>query len=163
MVVEFADYARTPSPKMTAVDMHQLLHEVLGLYEAAHIPIILQMDATSPVVNGDATRLRQVLHNLLQNAQDALQESDNPEISISTSNSDGMLHLQVQDNGEGFSKELLDRAFDPYVTTKLKGTGLGLAIVKKIVEEHGGDIEIENVVPNGTRVSFTLPLLKEVT
>ena len=67
--------------------------------------------------------------------------------------------MWVQDNGQGFPQDMLARAFDPYVTTKLKGTGLGLAIVKKIIEEHGGGIEIKNVVPNGTRVSFTLPLL----
>ena len=161
MVVEFADYARTPSPEMTKVDMHQLLHEVLGLYEALHIPIELHLDAEKFLVRGDATRLRQVLHNLLQNAQDAMQEEDSPEIAVATSNKKGMLQLSVQDNGHGFSQDMLSRAFDPYVTSKLKGTGLGLAIVKKIIEEHGGNIEIENAVSSGTRVSFTLPLLKE--
>jgi len=165
MVMEFADYARAPSPKMTMVDMHQLLHEVLGLYEAAHIPVILHLDAAHCLVKGDATRLRQVVHNLLQNAQDALQDESIPElsprISLGSSNKDGELLLWVQDNGLGFPQDMRARAFDPYVTTKLKGTGLGLAIVKKIIEEHGGSIEIDNVVPNGTRVSFTLPLLIE--
>ncbi|HMC13275.1 MAG TPA: ATP-binding protein [Gallionellaceae bacterium] len=161
MVVEFADYARAPSPKMVAVDMHQLLYEVLGLYEAAHIPVTLHLDAAQFLVKGDATRLRQVVHNLLQNAQDALQEENNPKILLGSSNQGGVLQLWVQDNGQGFPQDMLARAFDPYVTTKLKGTGLGLAIVKKIIEEHGGGIEIKNIVPNGTRVSFTLPLLIE--
>lgn len=161
MVVEFADYARAPSPKMVAVDMHQLLYEVLGLYEAANIPVTLHLNAGQFLVKGDATRLRQVVHNLLQNAQDALQEENDPKILLGSSNQGGLLQLWVQDNGQGFPQDMLARAFDPYVTTKLKGTGLGLAIVKKIVEEHGGGIEIKNVVPNGTRVSFTLPLLIE--
>ena len=163
MVVEFADYARAPAPKMAPVDMHQLLHEVLGLYEAADVPVTLQLGAVQTTVKGDATRLRQVVHNLLQNSQDALQGQDAPRIVIGTANRDGVLHVWVQDNGHGFPQNLLARAFDPYVTTKLKGTGLGLAIVKKIVEEHGGAIEIRNTEPNGTQVSFTLPVLTEET
>lgn len=161
MVVEFADYARAPSPKMAGVDMHHLLHEVLGLYEAAHVPVTLQLEAEQVLVKGDATRLRQVVHNLLQNAQDALQDQNSPEIRVGSANMNGALQLWVQDNGQGFPEGMLARAFDPYVTTKLKGTGLGLAIVKKIIEEHGGAIEIGEIEPNGTRVSFTLPLLTE--
>jgi len=159
MVMEFADYARGPSPKMTALDMHQLLREVLGLYEANHVPITLHLDATETTVKGDTTRLRQVVHNLLQNAQDALQGIANPEIVLGSVSKDGVLQLWVQDNGSGFSENLLARAFEPYMTTKTKGTGLGLAIVKKIVEEHGGSISIENVATTGARVSFSLPLL----
>ena len=159
MVMEFADYARGPSSKMTALDMHQLLHEVLGLYEANHVPITLRLDATETTVRGDTTRLRQVVHNLLQNAQDALQGIANPEIVLGSANKNGVLQLWVQDNGSGFSENLLARAFEPYMTTKTKGTGLGLAIVKKIVEEHGGSISIENVATGGARVSFSLPLL----
>lgn len=162
MVMEFADYARAPSPKMTPLDMHNLLHEVLGLYEANHIPIVLQLDAVETQVQGDATRLRQVVHNLLQNAQDALQGIADPEIVLASANRDGMLQLWVQDNGSGIPENLLARAFEPYMTTKPKGTGLGLAIVKKIVEEHGGNIKIENAASGGTRVSFSLPLLIEV-
>jgi PAS domain S-box-containing protein len=162
MVMEFADYARAPSPKMSTLDMHGLLREVLGLYEANHIPIMLHLHATATTVKGDATRLRQVVHNLLQNAQDALQGIAEPEILLGSANKNAMLELWVQDNGNGFPENLLARAFEPYMTTKPKGTGLGLAIVKKIIEEHGGNIRIENMGTGGTRVSFTLPLL-EVT
>jgi nitrogen fixation/metabolism regulation signal transduction histidine kinase len=163
MVMEFSDYARAPSPKLAALDMHQLLREVLGLYEANNSPITLRLDAVQSCVKGDATRLRQVIHNLLQNAQDELQDITTPEIILSTADEDGVLRLCVQDNGNGFPEHLLARAFEPYVTTKSKGTGLGLAIVKKIVEEHGGSIAIANLVKGGTRVSVTLPLLMEVT
>ena len=162
MVTEFADYARAPAPKLVALDMHQLLREVLGLYEASSSPIILRLNAAQAWVKGDATRLRQVIHNLLQNSYDALQNVAQREIIVSTAEEGGALKLCVQDNGCGFPEHLLARAFEPYRTTKPKGTGLGLAIVKKIVEEHGGSIVIENVAAGGTRVSVTLPLLIEV-
>jgi nitrogen fixation/metabolism regulation signal transduction histidine kinase len=158
MVMEFSDYARAPAPKLAALDLHLLLREVLGLYEANNSPITLRLDASQAWVKGDATRLRQVIHNLLQNAQDELQDVATPEIILSTTDEDGTLKLCVQDNGNGFPEHLLARAFEPYVTTKSKGTGLGLAIVKKIVEEHGGRIAIENLAEGGTRVSVVLPL-----
>ncbi|MCE9549602.1 MAG: HAMP domain-containing protein [Betaproteobacteria bacterium] len=162
MVTEFADYARAPAPKLMVLDMHLLLREVLGLYEANSSPITLRLNAAQAWVKGDATRLRQVIHNLLQNSYDALQNVTQREIILSTTEEDGALKLCVQDNGCGFPEHLLARAFEPYRTTKPKGTGLGLAIVKKIVEEHGGSIVIENVAAGGTRVSVTLPLLIEV-
>lgn len=161
MVMEFADYARAPAPKLAALDVHHLLREVLGLYEASNHPLTLHLDATHSWVKGDATRLRQVIHNLLQNAQDELQGVARPEIVLGTSDADGALQLYVQDNGRGFPEHLLARAFEPYVTTKAKGTGLGLAIVKKIVEEHGGRIGIENLPGGGSRVRIELPLLVE--
>jgi len=162
MVMEFADYSRAPAPKLVALDIHQLLQEVLGLYEAGRHPITLRLNAMQSWVKGDATRLRQVIHNLLLNAQDELHNVTEPEIILSTANAGNMLKLFVQDNGNGFPEHLLARAFEPYMTTKSKGTGLGLAIVKKIVEEHGGSITIENMTSGGTRVSITLPLLSEV-
>ncbi len=162
MVMDFADYARAPALKLVTLDMHSLLREVMGLYEANIHPITLRLDARHAKVKGDATRLRQVIHNLLQNAQDALQGIDRPEIILSTADEADTLKLRVQDNGSGFPEHMLARAFEPYMTTKPKGTGLGLAIVKKIVEEHGGSIAIENVTSGGTRVSVTLPLFEEV-
>jgi PAS domain S-box-containing protein len=162
MVTEFADYARAPAPKLMVLDMHLLLREVLGLYEANSSPTSLRLNAARAWVKGDATRLRQVIHNLLQNSYDALQNVTQREIILSTTEEGGALKLCVQDNGSGFPEHLLARAFEPYRTTKPKGTGLGLAIVKKIVEEHGGSIVIENVAAGGTRVSVTLPLLIEV-
>ncbi len=162
MVTDFADYARMPAPKLMLLDVHQLLNEVMGLYEANSSPITVRLEATRTRVNGDATRLRQVVHNLLQNAHDALQQTTHREIILSTANAqDGMLKLSIADNGSGFPEHLLARAFEPYMTTKPKGTGLGLPIVKKIVEEHGGKITIENQVQGGTCVSILLPLLPE--
>jgi len=159
MVTEFADYARAPAPKLVELDVHQLLREVLGLYEANSSQITLHLNAPQALVKGDATRLRQVIHNLLQNAHDALQHVEQRKISIGTWVEEGIFKLYIQDNGSGFPAHLLARAFEPYMTTKHKGTGLGLAIVKKIVEEHSGAITIDNVVTGGTRVSIALPLL----
>jgi nitrogen fixation/metabolism regulation signal transduction histidine kinase len=159
MVTEFANYARAPAARMVALDMHQLLNEVMGLYEANSSPITLQLYAQETWLNGDATRLRQVIHNLLQNAHDALQQTEHPQIVLATENTnEGSLKLMVRDNGSGIPEQLLGRLFEPYMTSKQKGTGLGLAIVKKIVEEHGGKITIENQLAGGTCVNVILPL-----
>lgn len=161
MVMEFADYARAPAIQLTALDMHQLLNEVMGLYEANSSPIEMQLYATHSRINGDATRLRQVIHNLLHNAHDALKNVGLPKIVLHTENNNTSLKLNVLDNGSGFPEQIVARVFEPYMTTKDKGTGLGLPIVKKIVEEHGGTINIENRMTGGTRVSISFPLLAD--
>lgn len=161
MVSDFANYARGPALKLSRLDLHKLIKEVMGLYETNIMPIVLKLDAPQSEVNGDATRLRQVIHNLLQNAQDALQGIPQPQITLHTETSNQEIHLWVEDNGTGFADSVLSRAFEPYMTTKAKGSGLGLAIVKKIIEEHGGHITIENRVAGGARVSIVLPLMEE--
>ena len=161
MVSDFANYARGPALKLSRLELHKLIREVLGLYETNIIQIVLKLDAPRSEVNGDATRLRQVIHNLLQNAQDALQGVPQPKMTLQTEVQNGEIHLRVEDNGAGFPESVLARAFEPYMTTKAKGTGLGLAIVKKIVEEHGGHSSIENIVGGGARVNISLPLVEE--
>ena len=161
MVSDFANYARGPALKLSHLDVHKLIKEVLGLYETHAILLVLKLDAAPSEVNGDATRLRQVIHNLLQNAQDALQGVTQPKITLHTETQHREIHLWVEDNGPGFPESVLSRPFEPYMTTKAKGTGLGLAIVKKIVEEHGGHIAIENIISGGARVSIVLPLIEE--
>ncbi len=161
MVNDFADYARGPALKLMRLDIHKLIVEVLGLYEANAIPIKLQLGAAKSEVNGDATRLRQVIHNLLQNAQDALQGIAQPQITVNTSIVGNELLLLIADNGAGFSESVLSRPFEPYVTTKPKGTGLGLAIVKKIIEEHSGHIGMENSTSGGALVRIELPLVEK--
>jgi nitrogen fixation/metabolism regulation signal transduction histidine kinase len=112
-------------------------------------------------VRGDPDQLRQVIHNLLQNAQDALAGSADPKIEVETAvtaGPGGQAWLKIVDNGCGFSAAIMERAFEPYVTTKPKGTGLGLAIVKKIIDEHHGTISIENRPSRGAAVRIGLPL-----
>ena len=163
MVNDFANYARGPALKLSHLEVHGLIKEVLGLYEANAVPITLKLEATRSEVSGDATRLRQVLHNLLQNAQDALHGVAQPQITLRTETRGAEILLSVEDNGTGFHESVLSRAFEPYMTTRSKGTGLGLAIVKKIVEEHGGHIRIENSLQGGARIEIRLPLDSAIT
>jgi nitrogen fixation/metabolism regulation signal transduction histidine kinase len=169
MVNEFNQYARIPELELRQLDFNQLVREVLSLYETANITIdnnksvqIKQILADDlPVVRGDSAQLRQVLHNLLQNAQDALIDTPEPVIEVKTEMVHGGVQLSVRDNGCGFSDEIRARVFEPYVTTKSKGTGLGLPIVKKIVEEHAGLIHVENIKPHGAQISIILPTVEK--
>ncbi|MBL8484867.1 MAG: ATP-binding protein, partial [Rhodocyclaceae bacterium] len=157
MVNDFRDYARLPAPQMTRVDLNGLLHDVLQLYEASGPPLSLDLDTEDPIVLADAALLRQVIHNLLQNAQDALTDQPDGRITLSTRGAADAVEFAVADNGPGFAPGVLGKAFEPYVTSKAKGTGLGLAIVKKIVDDHYGDIRITNITPHGALVRISLP------
>jgi PAS domain S-box-containing protein len=161
MVDAFSQYARIPEIRLEPLDLNRLVREVLALYESHGRGILLELDETLPRVEGDPARLRQVIHNLLQNAEQAVAEVKRPRIVIYTQRDLGHARLTVQDNGTGFPPDILARAFEPYVTTKPRGTGLGLAIVKKIVEEHSGSIEIRNLKPAGAEVAVLLPVAKE--
>jgi nitrogen fixation/metabolism regulation signal transduction histidine kinase len=158
MVNDFRDYARTPLPQLAPVDLAALLGEVLDLYHQSRAAIAASPAPTPdlPRVLADANQLRQVLHNVLTNAQDALAETADPKIAIGIVLDAGRMRLTVRDNGPGFPPQILSRAFEPYVTTKAKGTGLGLAIVKKIVDDHGGEIRLSS--DHGGEVSIWLPL-----
>ena len=169
MVNEFNQYARVPELELRQLDFNRLVREVLSLYEAAnmttdqskHVQIKLALASDLPMVRGDSAQLRQVLHNLLQNAQDALIETVEPEIEVKTEMVHGGVQLSIRDNGCGFPDEIRARVFEPYVTTKSRGTGLGLPIVKKIVEEHEGIIHVENIKPRGAQISIILPTVEK--
>ena len=152
LVNEFRDYARLPAAQLLPLDLNALVTE-LGLYavqqESGRLHAQLATDL--PALAGDASQLRQVIHNLVQNALDAVDDQPGGRVLISTETTrldDGAaraIRLKVVDNGPGFSEKVLKRAFEPYVTTKARGTGLGLAVVKKIVEEHGAKIRLNNL------------------
>lgn len=161
MVDDFRDYARLPAPSLAPLDLNGLIAEVLGLYETAQVPVRVEFGSHMPPVFGDATQLRQVIHNLLRNSEDALEGRDDGRIDVSTEIAGRYARLVVADNGPGFPVELLPKVFEPYVTTKARGTGLGLPIVKKIVDEHHGHIEISNAPAGGARIEIRLPLAKE--
>ena len=127
------------------------------LYESLAGRLQVELAPDLPRIVGDSAQLRQVIHNLLQNAEDALADAQNPRIVVRTEALAGGVCVTISDNGSGFPNELMQRVFEPYVTTKLKGTGLGLVIVKKIIEEHGGTVEISNVAPHGARVMLNFP------
>jgi len=157
MVDAFGQYARSPEPRLHALDLNQLTREILGLYESLGRSMELKLAKELPPVQGDARLLRQVIHNLMQNAQDALAEVSDPRIVVTSEDIGSAVRLSIADNGSGFPEQLMLRVFEPYVTTKQKGTGLGLSIVKKIVEDHGGSVSIENLKPRGARVCIDLP------
>jgi nitrogen fixation/metabolism regulation signal transduction histidine kinase len=162
MVDDFRDYARLPAPVLAGLDLNGLVQEVLALYETSKVPIAKRLAPGLPEVRADSAQIRQVLHNLVQNAQDALEQRRNaveqPSIAISTEAAGDKVKMSVVDNGGGFPEEMMARIFEPYVTTKARGTGLGLAIVKKIVDEHHGELTIENRPAKGVSVSVLLPV-----
>ncbi len=174
LVNEFRDYARLPAAQLQPLDLNALVAEVMGLYqdlqEAGRLRA--ELETGLPPMLGDATQLRQVIHNLVQNGLDAVSERPDGRVVVNTKQSrheDGSvraLRLTLSDNGPGFADAVLQRAFEPYVTTKSKGTGLGLAVVKKIADEHGARIQLSNLPaadesqpPAGARVSLTFPKL----
>ncbi len=162
MVDAFAGYARMPRAKLEALDLNALVGEVLALYDTRALGLKLQLDPDLPRIAGDSTLLRQVIHNLLQNAQDALTGHPAPCVEVSTRLNNHTVCLTVTDNGAGFPEHLMTRLFEPYATTKAKGTGLGLAIVKKIIEEHHGKIQIENLKSGGAAIRIALPVFAAV-
>ena len=160
MVDDFRDYARLPAPEVAALDLNELIGEVLGLYESSSATIATNLAVDLPPVLGDSTQLRQIIHNLLRNSEDAL-EGRRGIVKVVTERAGRHARLLISDNGPGFPVELLPRIFEPYVTTKARGTGLGLPIVRKIVDEHHGTIEISNAPEGGARIDIRLPLVKE--
>jgi nitrogen fixation/metabolism regulation signal transduction histidine kinase len=157
LVNDFRDYARLPAAELKPLDLNQLVAEVMQLYasDLSAVPVQTELDPRSPKILGDAQQLRQVLHNLLQNAQDATESAGHANrehpVTLKTQwqENSGRVRLSVMDCGTGFPEHILKRAFEPYVTTKTKGTGLGLAVVKKIADEHGTRVDIANRVVDG--------------
>ncbi len=159
LVDEFRDYARLPAAQLVPLDLNGLLADVMHLYgeENAAVRVTLHLDANCPWIAGDAQQLRQIVHNLLQNAQDATEQAaaesgtapGSVELATQWNALTGRVQLIISDSGTGFPANILQRAFEPYVTTKARGTGLGLAVVKKIADEHSARINLSNRVENG--------------
>ena len=161
MVNEFSEYARAPKLNLESTDINETIIEISHLFENSGIKITTNLLKGLPKIKVDANMMRQVLINLIQNAQDAMvSNTKKPSIKINTNKYKNYLILSIEDNGPGFSEDILKKAFEPYVTTKSHGTGLGLAIVKKIIEEHEGIIVIENIKSGGAHINIQLPISK---
>jgi nitrogen fixation/metabolism regulation signal transduction histidine kinase len=166
MVNAFSEYARAPRFEMQSLNPNKLVTEVTDLYRAQvagrGLRLTVSLDPALTALVADQGRLRQLLHNLLTNAVEALEGQADGEIRVATQlgSRDGaeVAEITVEDNGPGFQRDLLGQVFDPYVTTKARGTGLGLAIVRKIIEEHGGYVEADNRAGGGAWVRIGLPL-----
>lgn len=161
MVNEFSEYARAPKLNLELTDINKFIKEISHLFENSGIKISTKLSKDLPEIKVDVNMMRQVLINLIQNAQDAMtNNTKNPIIQINTNKQKNYIALSIEDNGPGFSMDILKKAFEPYVTTKSHGTGLGLAIVKKIIEEHEGVITIENIKSGGAVINIQLPISK---
>ncbi len=158
MVDDFSLYSRSSRLTPTAISINDLVVEVMVLYESMNVAIELNLGDNIPTIIADGALLRQVIHNLAQNALDALSNMPAPKIVMETSLLGDHVRFSVQDNGTGVREDVLGRIFEPYITTKPKGTGLGMAIAKKIIEEHRGSVTVVNVKPHGALVEILLPL-----
>jgi PAS domain S-box-containing protein len=166
MVNDFSEYARPPLMEVKPLQLDRLIDEVVDLYRGNKgVRFKVELTAGSARVEADTLRIRQVVHNLIKNAIEALEGLKRAEISVITKvlkrDEHPYYELRVQDNGPGFNEAMVQHLFEPYVTSKPKGTGLGLAIVKKIVEEHGGIIWAENC-GKGACVVMHLPMLLDL-
>ena len=163
MVDAFNEYARPPRLNLRRVDLNDFITEVLYLYRdyPAGVEISLDLDPRHLTIEADKGRLRQLLHNIVKNAIEALRDGGGSTLWIKTrygkEPQGDYAELVFQDNGPGFPEEV-GNVFEPYVTTKPKGTGLGLAIVKKIVEEHGGLIAADSPSEGGVRFTIRFPV-----
>ena len=161
MVNEFSEYARAPKLNLELTDINKTIKEISHLFENSGIKITTTLLKGLPKIKVDINMMRQVLINLIQNAQDAMiNNTKKPSIKINTNKYKNYLILSIEDNGPGFSADILKKAFEPYVTSKSHGTGLGLAIVKKIIEEHEGTIVVENIKNGGANINIQLPISK---
>ncbi|MEE4185351.1 MAG: ATP-binding protein, partial [Gammaproteobacteria bacterium] len=164
MVNAFSEYARAPEMNLVELDINRLITQVAELYPAYHGQpyLTLELDESLPLVRLDAVRMRQILHNLIRNALEALEETADAQLnlrtSLNTAKAQPRLEITVTDNGPGFPEEYREKIFEPYVTTKAKGTGLGLAIVRKLIEEHGGKITLSSEPGAGAAIRIFLPL-----
>ncbi len=161
MVNDFAEYAKPSKKQVEHINLNQLVTEILALYTLQTIRIKTTFKTENIIIKADPVSIRQVLHNLLKNAQEAINANGKIEIKLNKvlRNNSEYVELAIYDNGSGLAEQQIDTIFEPYVTTKAKGTGLGLAIVKKIIEEHGGVIWVDTTYNNGAGFIIQLPTI----
>lgn len=157
MVNEFAEYSRTPSLVRKIINITELIDEISYLYSDQRIEIQKNYPNTIKEIKIDENKFRQVLINIFDNSKAATENTKHPKIVITVKCNKNFIMLKFEDNGIGIPKEIMEKIYEPYVTSKKTGTGLGLAIVHKIIEEHSGSIEINNIKPNGVSILITLP------
>ena len=162
MVDEFSAFARMPQPEMDRHSLLEIVNGQISLFASKDLSLDVEInDAKQDYATiCDAGLVRQALTNLLQNAKDSLQEHHvaAPAIHISMASEDDMIAITLVDNGPGFPEMDLGKLLEPYVTTRQKGTGLGLAIVSKIMEDHGGNMQLGKADSGGALVCLKFPI-----
>ena len=164
MVSAFADYANTPQVERKPHDLNALINQSIALYDAQkNIVIEYDLSGDLPTLMLDPNSISRVLINLVKNATESVEEDRHLKVNISTCylQEEGLVRLSIQDDGDGFDKAIIDKVFEPYVTTKVKGSGLGMAIVQNIVEQHDGRIFAANVEPHGAMITIEFEYTKE--
>jgi nitrogen fixation/metabolism regulation signal transduction histidine kinase len=163
MVDDFSQYAKPAKKQAADVDLAVLVPEVLALYPGrSEVKFNTRFEAGPLIIKGDPVSIRQVVHNLLINALEAIDNKGQIDINLQKvqKNYSDFVEMSFYDNGTGIKEEQIEKIFEPYVTTKTKGTGLGLAIVKKIVEEHGGSIWVDTKYKDGAGFIIQLPAVE---
>jgi len=157
MVSAFADYANTPQIERKPADLNALINQSIALYDAqSNITIEYDLSGDVPELLLDTNSISRVLINLVKNAAESVEEDRDLVVNVATQylSEEGIVRLSITDNGDGFDEAVIERVFEPYVTTKVKGSGLGMAIVQNIIEQHEGRIFAGNVEPHGAIVTI---------
>jgi nitrogen fixation/metabolism regulation signal transduction histidine kinase len=162
LVDEFSSLARFPAAQLRPADVNDIIENTLGMFNGRldGIAVEKELAAGLPLAMADPEGIKRALANLIDNAADAMQDSLLREIHISTVlvESKDAVEITIADTGHGVTRDLKEKLFLPYFSTKKRGTGLGLAIVRRIVEDHHGSIRVEENQPLGARFVMELPL-----
>jgi nitrogen fixation/metabolism regulation signal transduction histidine kinase len=162
MVSAFANYANTPEIQKRPLSLNSLINKSASLYDNYDgVRVDLDLSGDLPKLQLDQDAISRVLINLLKNAIEAKQEKNELSIKItsSVSKKEGLARLTLVDDGNGFPEDIIDKVFEPYITTKEKSGGLGLAIVQNIIEQHDGQIFASNVKPHGARITIEFSII----
>jgi len=162
MVSAFANYANTPEIQKRPLSLNSLINKSASLYDNYDgVRVDLDLSGDLPKLQLDQDAISRVLINLIKNAIEAKQEKNELSIKItsSVSKKEGLARLTLVDDGNGFPEDIIDKVFEPYITTKEKSGGLGLAIVQNIIEQHDGQIFASNVKPHGARITIEFSII----
>jgi len=159
MVEAFSEFANTPKITKSPQNLNSIINKVVELYDADEgVEISLDLSGALPETYIDSESIKRLFINLIKNSKEAkISEITKIKISSEFNRAKKIIKITIDDNGNGFDIDIIDKIFEPYASTKITGSGLGLAIVHNIVEQHNGAIHAENIKPSGARIVIELP------